>query len=181
MNAQDLYQRAIRFAAEKHQEHHQYIPGTNLPYVVHLSNVAMELLVAAPHTKDFDINLAIHVALLHDTLEDTSTTTDELTEQFGPQISDAVLALTKNKHLPKEEQMPDCLSRIKEQPMEVWAVKLADRITNLQAPPAHWTLQKKISYHQEANVILETLQGANAYLEHRLTNKLLAYEGYLAS
>lgn len=181
MNAQDLYQRAIRFAAEKHQEQHQCIPGTNLPYVVHLSNVAMELLVAAPHSTHFDLNLAIQVALLHDTLEDTSTTIDELTEQFGHEISNAVLALTKNKHLPKEVQMLDCLSRIKQQRTEVWAVKLADRITNLQVPPAHWALQKKISYHQEANVILETLQGANAYLEHRLANKLLAYESYLAS
>lgn len=181
MNAQDLYQRAIRFAAEKHQEQHQCIPGTNLPYVVHLSNVAMELLVAAPHSTHFDLNLAIQVALLHDTLEDTSTTTDELTEQFGLPISDAVLALTKNKHLPKEAQMPDYLSRIKQQPMEVWSVKLADRITNLQAPPAHWNAQKKISYHQEANVILETLQGANTYLEHRLATKLIAYKSYLAS
>lgn len=45
MEIQSLYQQTIKFATAKHLEMAQYVPGTNLPYVVHLSNVAMEILV----------------------------------------------------------------------------------------------------------------------------------------
>ena len=43
MHTQSFYQKAIKFAAAKHAEQNQTVPGTNLPYVVHLSNVAMEI------------------------------------------------------------------------------------------------------------------------------------------
>jgi len=48
------------------------------------------------------------------------------------------LALTKNENLPKEQQISDSLTRIKKRSFEAWAVKLADRITNLQIPPSVW-------------------------------------------
>ena len=74
MQIQSLYQKAIKFAAAKHAAQNQTIPGTNLPYVVHLSNVAMEILIASFHSENFDLGFAVQVALLHDTLEDTSAT-----------------------------------------------------------------------------------------------------------
>jgi guanosine-3',5'-bis(diphosphate) 3'-pyrophosphohydrolase len=86
--------------------------------------------------------------------------------------------LTKNDTLPKQEKMMDSLKRLKAQPQEVQAVKLADRITNLQAPPAFWKKDKVIAYQAEALQILETLTGANAYLENRLKNKIKAYAVY---
>ena len=132
MKTQSLYQKAIKFATEKHTAQNQTIPGTNLPYVVHLSNVAMEILIASFHTENFDLDFAVQVALLHDTLEDTSTTLAELEMEFGVDVAKAVLALTKNTELPGEEQMQDCIRKIKLLQPEVWAVKLADRITNLQ-------------------------------------------------
>ena len=92
----------------------------------------MEILMAAPYTAGFDI--AFQIALLHDTVEDTATTPDELTTQFGHDIAEGVVALTKNTALPKSEAMPDSLRRIKTLRKEVWAVKLGDRISNLQAP-----------------------------------------------
>lgn len=132
MKTQSLYQKAIKFATAKHTAQNQTIPGTNLPYVVHLSNVAMEILIASFHTENFDLDFAVQVALLHDTLEDTSTTLAELEMEFGVDVAKAVLALTKNTELPGEEQMQDCIRKIKLLQPEVWAVKLADRITNLQ-------------------------------------------------
>ena len=181
METQTLYQKAIKFATAKHVEQNQTIPGTNLPYVVHLSNVAMEILIASFHSENFDLGFAVQVALLHDTLEDTSTTFEELETKFGVEIAKGVLALTKNEKLPKEEQIKDCLKRIKLLQSEVWAVKLADRITNLQPPPPHWDKERKINYRDEAILILCELKDGNFYLAKRLEEKIEEYERYINS
>ena len=175
MQIQSLYQKAIKFAAAKHAAQNQTIPGTNLPYVVHLSNVAMEILIASFHSENFDLGFAVQVALLHDTLEDTSTTFEELETKFGVEIAKGVLALTKNEKLPKEEQIKDCLKRIKLLQSEVWAVKLADRITNLQPPPPHWSKERKINYRDEARLIVSELRDGNEYLGRRLEGRIEEY------
>lgn len=179
METQTLYQKAIEFAAIKHQEKEQKVPGTDLPYIVHLSNVAMEIFIAASNTDNFDLNFAVQVALLHDTIEDTSTDFDELTNEFGIGIANGVSALTKNRDLPKEQQMLDSLTRIKKLPKEVRAVKLADRITNLQPPPKYWNKEKIQKYKNEATLICETLKGGNQYLENRLMMKIKEYETFI--
>ena len=104
---------AIIFAASKHAEKNQKVPGTNLPYVVHISNVTMEILLANQISPDFDLDFAIKLALLHDTLEDTSANFDEISKEFGLEVAQGVMALTKNEELPKSERMFDSLSRIK--------------------------------------------------------------------
>lgn len=177
---QTKYQKAIKFAAKKHADINQLIPGTNLPYVVHLSNVAMEILIAAQKTENFDSEFAIQVALLHDILEDTETTFDEIANEFGKEIAQAVLALTKNSKIPKEERMNDSLNRIKKLQKEVWAVKLADRITNLQVPPEHWSFEKITEYQKQAVLIHDSLKDGNKYLEDRLLEKTSDYLKYCA-
>lgn len=179
MNIQSIYQKTILFAAHKHSEKNQLLPDSQLPYVVHLSNVAMEILIAANNSKEFDLNFAIQIALLHDTLEDTATTFDKLELEFGTEIAEGVSALTKNGDLPKEERMLDSLNRISSQRKEVWAVKLADRITNLQKPPKSWDSLKKRKYKNEAETILEKLKGGNQYLENRLQIKIQEYESHI--
>ena len=79
----------------------------------------------------------------------------------------------------KEEQMMDSLNRINQLPKEVGLVKLADRITNLQAPPGYWDKQKIIKYHAEAKLIAKTLAGKNEYLNDRLERKIAEYQVYL--
>lgn len=83
-----------------------------MPYGVHLSNVAMEIMIASFNTDNFDLNFAVQLALLHDVLEDTSTKFEELKNVFGKDIAKGVLTLTKNENLPKEEKMQDALKRI---------------------------------------------------------------------
>lgn len=178
MITQTLYQEAIKFAAAKHLKMEQKVPGTDLPYVVHLSNVAMEILIAGSNTPDFNLAFAVQVALLHDTIEDTETDFQEIENKFGIEIANAVSALTKNIELPKDQQMHYSLMRIKKLPSEVWAVKLADRITNLQEPPKHWDTSKKIAYQKEALHILHHLKDANKHLEQRLKEKITDYEQY---
>lgn len=175
MVIQQIYQEAIKFAANKHAEINQKITGTNLPYVVHLSNVAMEILFAYSNAPNFDLALAIKLALLHDTIEDTNTSKEELETLYGIEVSEGVEALTKNEQLLKSEQMKDSLERIKLLSKEVYMVKLADRITNLQKPPDTWSPEKMENYKLEAMLILTALKGSNAYLENRLKECI---EGY---
>ena len=83
MDIQTLYQQTILYSAVKHQEVKQLLPGTELPYVIHLSDVAMEILIASQHTVNFNTKLAVQAALLHDVMEDTKTTKEELQEIYG--------------------------------------------------------------------------------------------------
>jgi len=173
---QDLYLQAYRFAAEAHQG--QTITGTDLPYIVHLGLVSMEVAVALTAAPDHDGDLAVQCALLHDTLEDTAVTYAEIQSRFGPKVADGVLALTKDLALPKEGQMADSLRRIRQQPPEVWLVKLADRICNLQPPPAHWTQARIAQYRAEALEIHRLLMDASDLLGGRLLAKAEAYQQF---
>ena len=179
MQVQKLYQQAIVFATERHAQKNQKIPGTDLPYVVHLSNVAMELFVASSANDQLNLEFAVQVALLHDLIEDTDTTCEEIESRFGVEIMRAVKALTKNKALPKDQQLPDSIARIKKLKPEVWAVKLADRITNLLPPPSHWDNEKRIQYQREARMILNELKQGNDYLANRLRLEIEKYGNYI--
>ena len=179
MEIQTLYQEAIKFASAKHLEKGQKVPGTNLPYDVHISNVAMEVIIAGFSTPNFDLGFAVQVALLHDTIEDTATNLEELEDKFGDDVAEAVFALSKNDGLPKEQRMQDCLTSIKMLQSEVWAVKLADRITNLQPPPPEWSKEKRIKYQEEARLILIELGIGNEYLAKRLKGKIEEYGSYI--
>jgi len=174
---QEQYKKALRFAARRHEG--QKVRGTELPYLVHVINVAMEVLIASFHTPGFDARFAVTVALLHDTVEDTKTSYQEVAELFGNEVADAVLSLTKFDNLEKDLQITDSLHRIKQQRNEIWAVKLADRITNLEAPPVDWDYRKRKKYHDDACEILETLKGSNIYLEKRLQQKIIDYQSFV--
>ncbi len=75
----DSYIRAFHFAARAH--HHQCIPGTDFPYIMHISIVSMEVMAGmeGPYNGD----LAVNCALLHDVIGDTSVTFDDLQREFG--------------------------------------------------------------------------------------------------
>jgi (p)ppGpp synthase/HD superfamily hydrolase len=74
--------------------------------------------------------------------------------------------------------MPDSLRRILAQPPEIAAVKLADRITNLSAPPHYWTREKCAAYRVEAIAIADALGHASAALDARLRARIVAYAAY---
>jgi (p)ppGpp synthase/HD superfamily hydrolase len=170
---QDQYVRALRFAAAAHDG--QTITGTTLPYIVHAATVAMEVIAAIAAGGASDANLAVQCALLHDVVEDTSVTRDGIEAAFGPAVAAGVAALSKDAALPKPDAMRDSLARIRQQPHEVWIVKLADRISNLMPPPAHWTPERCAAYRDEAQLILDTLGAASPLLAARLAGKIAAY------
>jgi len=57
-------------------------------------------------------------------------------------------------------------------------VKLADRITNLDAPPHYWSREKRQKYRDEALTIAEALGSASAALDARIRSRATAYERY---
>ena len=142
MFSQENYIEVLNFAAIAHGE--QKTPK-DLPYIAHITCVAMEVINACEKSSldEEKANLAISCALLHDVIEDANITYDELYMKFGEKVANGVEALTKDKTLnSKQEQMRDSIERLLTQPYEVQMVKLADRITNLSVPPAHWNNEK---------------------------------------
>ena len=175
---QDKYLEAWNFASVIHNG--QKIPSSDIPYINHLGLVAMEAMATIANQNISNPNLFVLCALLHDSIEDTSTTYEDIKRIFGCDVSDGVLSLTKNTDIPsKTEQMKDSISRIKMQPKAVWMVKLCDRITNLQPPPKHWDKEKIANYKHEANFILSELGEANQFLAERLRMKIHEYNQYL--
>jgi (p)ppGpp synthase/HD superfamily hydrolase len=173
--SQEKYIQALRFSAEAHNG--QLFPGTELPYVIHVTMVAMEVIAALAHEDGLDGDLVVQCALLHDVIEDAGISYEKLSAEFGADMADGVLALSKNNTLnSRQEKMADSLARIKEQPREIWMVKLADRITNLQPPPGHWSAEKIERYREEGKKILKELGNACFFLKERLEKKIKAYE-----
>ena len=173
---QDKITKAWFFASRAHKE--QKYPGEQLPYITHIGNVMLEVMGVGNSLENPE--LAICCAILHDTIEDTDTSYEDILQEFGKAVADGVQALSKDSTLTaKREQMLDSLKRIKEQPKEVWMVKMADRVANLGEPPRYWNLEKKRAYQEEACLIWEQLHEANKAMATRLKQKIEDYERYL--
>ena len=172
---------ALGFAAKAHRG--QEVPGTDLPYLLHLSQLMSEVLTALAVEPAEDGELSVLCAVLHDCVEDVGVTVEEVTTRFGEAVGAGVAALTKSKDKEKfpekTDQMADSLRRIRLQPQAVWKVKLADRITNLQPPPAHWSRAKAERYRAEAVGILEALGEASPVLSGRLRERIERYGALL--
>jgi (p)ppGpp synthase/HD superfamily hydrolase len=175
--SQESYTKAYRFAAQAHNG--QLVPGTDLPYIMHISFVSMEVIACLERERNHDGDLAIQCALLHDVIEDAPITYQDVEREFGKRVAQGVLALTKNETIAKEHRMRDSLMRIKRQPDEVWIVKLADRICNLAPPPLYWDKVKIEWYRKEAIEILDALHEASEYLSKRLAMKIEEYKRYV--
>lgn len=178
----EIVERAWAFATRQHAGQTFGGPGEGerVEYLNHIGSVVMEVMWALGFETTADGNLAVSCAILHDTIEDTGAQYETLVQEFGRAVADGVLALSKDSRLPtKAAQMEDSLARIRYQPKEVWMVKLADRISNLDTPPFYWTNEKIRAYLDEARLIHEALGCASAVLARRLEEKMAAYPRYL--
>lgn len=177
MTTQSTFQKAMKFAAEAHAQ--QKVPGSTANYLLHISNVVMEIIMAHHNEPTFDLEFAIQVGALHDILEDVEDITEEvLLENFSNEVVEAVKTLTKDDHIKdKEAKLLDSLDRIASSKFkEASIVKLADRITNLQPPPPHWSQEKCEAYAEQARKILTQLGDANQYLAERLNELTILYQ-----
>ncbi len=174
---QDLIQKAWNFTSNAHKD--QLLPGTDWSYLNHIGNVVFEAMGAIASGTVAHPDLLLLCSILHDTIEDTDVTYDDILQEFGAEVADGVQALSKDESLPaKTEQMRDSLTRIQDNPPEVAMVKLCDRITNLQEPPHYWNKEKISQYCCEAKLILSELGYSNDALAQRLSLKIEEYKQY---
>jgi len=120
-----LWHRATEFAAHKHQ--HQFRKDGCTPYIVHPFRVAMTV----AQVFGFGDPGTLAAALLHDTLEDTTTDYEDLETEFGPWVAQAVAQLTDNKALAEEQRRADYHARLAAADWRVLLIKLADAHDNL--------------------------------------------------
>jgi (p)ppGpp synthase/HD superfamily hydrolase len=180
----DEIQKVWQLASKLHdgQKYGGFSEGEQVEYINHIGSVVFEVLNAIQSTENINADLAIKCAILHDTIEDTALTYEKVNALFGHEVASGVLALTKNDKIEGSlEKMLDSLKRIKEQPVEIWAVKMADRTANLYEPPYYWTDEKKLKYIEEAEIILHELKDGNEYLAKRLKNKIKEYHRFVGS
>lgn len=155
---------AISFSAKKHR--YQTRKGDDAePYINHPVEVA-NLLANIGKVKDINILIA---AVLHDTIEDTETTADEITNLFGAEVCGMVLEVTDDKSLPKAERKQKQVEHAPHLSNGAKHVKLGDKISNvtdvLNNPPKDWSKQRKDEYIEWAGKVVEGLRGTNKDLE----------------
>lgn len=151
MNLEKFY-KSLFFAVRAHQGQKMKYPN-DVDYSAHIFGVALTAFEFAKEEK-LNMDLVVNIALLHDTIEDTDVTYEDIEIKFGKEIADGVFALTKNDNLPKDEQMEDCLNRIlKLNKKEVAIVKLADRCFNTRCKVENWSEEKQKQYINEAKNI----------------------------
>jgi len=160
---QALLLEAVAFAAEKHR-HQRRKDAEASPYINH--PIALASLLKREGVGDIAVLCA---ALLHDTIEDTNTTADELRVLFGEVVTSVVLEVTDDKTLDKAERKRLQVRHAHTLSDRAKLVKLADKICNVYdmvaAPPASWTLHRKREYLQWAKDVVDRLRGTHPALE----------------
>ena len=110
-------------------------------------------------------------ALLHDTIEDTETSYDELRGQFGARIADIVAEVTDTKFLGKQSRKRLQLSKAGRASAAAQQVKIADKLCNLRdmlvSPPAKWSERRKHEYFDWAKAVVDQIRQANPRLAER--------------
>ncbi|NNC87230.1 MAG: bifunctional (p)ppGpp synthetase/guanosine-3',5'-bis(diphosphate) 3'-pyrophosphohydrolase [Akkermansiaceae bacterium] len=116
---------AISFAAREHR-HHKRKDGET-PYVAHVMRVAMTV----AHVFGVQDIKTLTAAVLHDTIEDTGTDYDDLLEQFGKEVADLVVCLTKDPRMVEEEREEEYFEGLARAPWQARLIKLADSYDNV--------------------------------------------------
>jgi guanosine-3',5'-bis(diphosphate) 3'-pyrophosphohydrolase len=156
--------RALAFAAHKHRDQRRKDAEAS-PYINHPIALA-EVLAGEGGVADVEVLAA---ALLHDTIEDTATTAEELRAEFGPRIAAMVEEVTDDQQLPKADRKRLQIEHAAGLSAGAKLVKLADKICNLRdvadRPPAKWDLQRRQEYFEWAKQVIDGLRGAHPGLE----------------
>ena len=164
----DLVQKALAFAVRKHGS--QMRRDENIPYVIHSIRVAE--LVRCHWSLDQGYYI---VALLHDTLEDTETTREELEAEFGERIATLVWHLTNDKEEIKRVGKTIYLRRkVDSMPMSATIIKLCDRLDNIQSvksAPANDLWSK--TYAEQTYFIFEGIEETDKTVNYPQMKNLL--------
>lgn len=155
---------ALEFAAAKHRDQRRKGAEAS-PYINHPISLANVLWNEGGVTDA----VVIVAAILHDTVEDTETTPEELEQHFGAEIRNIVLEVTDDQHLPPVLRKRLQVLKAPHASHMAKMVKLADKICNLRdilvSPPEGWTLERKQRYFDWAKQVADGVRGTNDRLE----------------
>ena len=156
--------KALHFAATKHRDQRRKDVEAS-PYINHPIEVA-ELLAREGGVTD---PVLLQAAILHDTIEDTNTTPEELDEVFGADVRGVVEEVTDDKSLPKAERKRLQIEHAPNLSARARQIKMADKISNVRGitltPPADWSLARRMEYLDWTEKVVAGCRGANAALE----------------
>lgn len=156
--------KAVAFAADKHRKQRRKDADAS-PYINHPIALA-NVLANEGGVVDAAVLCA---AVLHDTIEDTETTEDELRAVFGSEVTSIVLEVSDDKSLEKHVRKQLQIDRARDASQKAKLVKLADKICNLRdilaSPPAEWSAQRKQEYFDWAGRVVDGLRGVHPGLE----------------
>jgi GTP diphosphokinase / guanosine-3',5'-bis(diphosphate) 3'-diphosphatase len=147
---------ALEFAAHKHRDQRRKDASAS-PYINH--PIALARLLA----EDGGVTDAktLVAAVLHDTIEDTDTTYDELRTQFGKKVADVVAEVTDDTSLPRPRRKALQIEHAPHMSKRAALVKLADKTCNLRDvahnPPADWPLARRRQYFDWAKAVVDAL------------------------
>lgn len=155
---------ALAFSAEKHR--HQRRKGAAAsPYINHPIEVT-RVLTAEGGVRDVEVLMA---AILHDTIEDTATTVDELTGRFGERVAALVVEVTDDKGLPAAERKRVQVERAASLTVGAKLIRVSDKICNvrdlLHDPPHGWSVERQRAYLDWSEQVVAQCRGVNAGLE----------------
>jgi len=171
---------ALAFAARKHRnQRRKDIEGT--PYLNHVIEV-VEALVRDGGVTDEAMLVA---ALLHDTVEDTDTTFEEIEAAFGGDVAALVREMTDDKSLPKLERKRLQVEHAPHASRRAKQLKVADKICNIRdvaaSPPSHWPLDRRRNYLDWAERVVVGCRGVNAHLDAAFDEALARARATLVS
>lgn len=154
---------AAVYAALKHQ--YQRRAGYDrLPYMNHLLKVT-EALIRIGEERDEALLLA---AVLHDVLEDTDATHEELARRFGREAADIVLELTDDMALPYMERKWLQVEKARQLSVKARKIRIVDKSTNIRdilSYPLDWPLEKKQNYLDNSIQVVARIRGGNPRLD----------------
>lgn len=155
---------ALKFSAEKHRNQRRKDAEAS-PYINHPIQVA-ELLWNVGGVRDIVIILG---ALLHDTIEDTQTTPEEIEQLFGKEVVDLVLEVTDDKRLSKAERKRLQIVLAPQRSLRAKQLKICDKICNVRdvtnAPPKGWPFERRWEYLDWTESVINGVRGTNKTLE----------------
>ncbi|HUJ77260.1 MAG TPA: HD domain-containing protein, partial [bacterium] len=137
------------------------------PYINHPITVA-EQLAAIGLGGDVDLLMA---AVLHDVVEDTDCSSEDLERAFGPAVTRIVLEVSDDKSLEKERRKALVVETIAHKSRAARLIKLSDLIANVRDVlhhPPHWSLERKLRYLDWAQQVGDAAAGTHVVLEGQL-------------
>ena len=159
-----LLLKALEFSAKKHTNQRRRDIDAS-PYINHPISLA-NILCNEAHVTDISV---ICGALLHDTIEDTNTTPEEIAKEFGEDIRNIVMDVTDDKSLEKADRKRKQIEHAAHISDKAKLVKLADKISNLRdvanSPPPDWSLERRREYFDWAKQVIDQIRGVHPGLE----------------